>query len=464
MNEMTEKTYLGQTPKRWAQLLASAVLPALILFLRPLGMTWRQGAVVSALLLTIIWWTTGWVRKIPASIFLLAVFALCGGVPAATVFTFPLSENFWLITLTYLFSQGISNSGLVEKLFEPVLLRFARTPARTLAAIILMYLITIYMIPQPLARLIIVAVLFGSYLSKTTAPEETKSVLMFACFLFYAVVNLATRDADIIMNKASIGFAGLEMTDGQWIQAMAVPTFFYGLLVMVLFLLLFRKSLFGVKLAVKEGDRAPASRKLDRREWATLAVIVGTVALWMTVGVHHINSTLITAVSTVVLFAMRVLAVKDFRAIDVTTLVFLTAAFSIGGVMKACGAADIVFSQVQGLFPAEYSLWYVIVMIGVAMLMHMILGSNTTTLSVVIPGFMILCQGVLPPSIIMFIAFLSVAFHSILPFHSVAMMIGVSNNYFPAKYVTKFGIPATLLVFVGILCCFIPWWTLIGLL
>ncbi len=464
MNDITEKTYFSKTIKQWLQLAGSAVFPALILFLRPLGMNLRQGAVVASLLLTIIWWTTGWVKKIPASLFLLAVFALCSGAPAATVFTFPMSENFWLITLTYLFSQGISNSGLVDKLLEPVLLRFARTPVRTLVAIIVVYLMTIYMIPQPLARLIIVAVLFSSYLSKTTATEQTKSVLMFACFLFYALVNLASRDADIIMNKATVGFAGLEITDGQWIKAMAVPTVLYGLLITPLFLFLFRKSMFGVKLTLKEPGKGKGSRALTGREWAILAVIVGTVALWMTGSIHHINSTLITAVSTLTLFAMKVLGPKDFKSIDVTTLIFLTAAFSIGGVMKACGAADIVFSQVGGLFPAEYSLWYVLVMIGVAMLMHMILGSNTTTLSVVVPGFMILCQGVLPPSAIMFIAFLSVAFHSILPFHSVAMMIGVSNGYFPSGYVTKFGIPATVLVFVGILFCFIPWWQFIGLM
>lgn len=457
-------TFLGLEMKQWLQCAISAAIPMLILLFRPLGMNGNQSLVVAALLLTIIWWTTGWIKKIPASIFLLAVFALGSGAPATTVFSFPLSENFWLITLTYLFSQGISNSGLVDKLFEPVLLRFAHTPARTMVAILLVYLVTMYMIPQPLARLIIVAVLFSGYLSKTNASQQTKSVLMFACFLFYALVNLATRDADIIMNKASLGFAGLEMTDGQWIRAMAVPVLLYGILVVALFLVLFRKSLFGVTLGLKKEGPAPSPGKLTRREWATLGVIGGTVLLWMTGSVHQINATLITAVSTVILFAMKTLKVKDFKAIDVTTLIFLTAAFSIGGVMKDCGAADIVFSQVKGLFPAEYSLLYVVVMISIAMLMHMVLGSNTTTLSVVIPGFMMLCQGMMPPTVIMFIAFLSVAFHSILPFHSVAIMIGVSNNYFPAKFVTKFGIPATLLVFVGILCFFLPWWKFIGLM
>ena len=442
----------------------SMILPLLILLVQPLGMDLRQSTVVSALLMVIIWWSTGIVKSIPASLFLLAVFCLVSAAPLTTVFTFPLSENFFLITLTYLFSQGIANSGLVDKLFEPVLLRFSNTPIKTLFAIIVMYTITIYMIPQPLARLIIVAMLFHRFLYKTTASEETKSVLMFACFIFYAVVNMATKNADIIMNNASVAFAGLDITDGQWITYMAVPVILYGALILVLFCLLFRKHLLGIKLTIAEHKGEKSKLSLNKNEKRTLAVIILTVILWMTGSIHGINATIITLCSALVFFALKVLCKKDFKAIDVTTLIFLTAAFSIGGVMKACGAADIVFSRLQVLFPKEYSPLYLIIMILVGMLMHLILGSNTTTLSVVIPGLTVICGNVLPPEIIMFVAFNSVAFHSILPFHSAAIMIGASNGYFPAKYVARLGIPVTLLIFISTLFIFVPWWKFLGLM
>ncbi len=462
LNSTEKKTNVTMDRSAFIKLALSLLFPLLILAVQPLGMDLRQSAVVSSILLVIIWWSTSIVKSIPASLFLLAVFCLVNAAPLNIVFTFPLSENFFLITLTYLFSQGIANSGIVEKLFEPVLMRFSDTPIKTLLSIIVMYTITIYMIPQPLARLIIIAMLFHRFLYKTTVPEETKNVLMFACFIFYAVVNMATKNADIIMNNASVAFAGLEMTDGQWIRYMAVPVMLYGALIFALFCFLFRKQLMGIKLTIADSKGEKEKLSLSEKEKQTLAVILLTVILWMTGSIHGINSTLVTLCSVLVLFALKILGKKDFSAIDIKTLIFLTAAFSIGGVMKACGAADIVFSKLQVLFPERYSSLYLVTMIFVGMLMHLILGSNTTALSVVIPGLIVVCGNVLPTEIIMFIAFNSVAFHSILPFHSAAIMIGASNGYFPAKYVARLGIPVTFLVYISTMFIFVPWWKFMG--
>lgn len=107
------------------------LIPALlILVFRPLGFSLQQSGILSALVLTILWWVTGAVERTIASVFLLAVFLLASGAPAATVFSFPLSENFIMIAVSFLFSQGISNSGLPGKLLQPLLNRFARSPLR----------------------------------------------------------------------------------------------------------------------------------------------------------------------------------------------------------------------------------------------------------------------------------------------------------------------------------------------
>ena len=174
--------------------------------------------------------------------------------------------------------------------------------------------------------------------------------------------------------------------------------------------------------------------------------------------------TLITVAATGILFGIRILHKEDWKAVDVTTLIFLTAAFAIGGVMKACGAADIVFGLMRGIFPAEFSARYLFVMILVSMLLHMILGSNTTTLSVVVPGMMLLCGQTVDSPVIVFTAILSVSFHAVLPFHSVSMMVGASNGYFPSGYVTRMGLPTTILVYLAAAGVFLPYWKWIGLI
>lgn len=478
----TLKKYIlpEKTDARWWCLMGlSFLLPMLILVYRPIGLDLRQAAVVASVVLTIIWWSSGIVKKIPASVFLTLMFCMVSGVDRMTVFSFPMSETFPMIVITYLFSQGIANSGLIDRIFQPFLLRVVHTPCQCLIAIAAIFYLTMYVIPQPLARLIVVATVFHQFLTKTDLPERSRSVLMYGVFLFYAVVNMSAKDADMIMNYVAAGFSEVQISNGMWMYYMMIPTLITCFLVALLFAGLFRRELMGHTLTIRKdtaiGPAGTSGANLaaggcgdssgwDSRQKAALVVIVVTVILWMTRAVHGINNTVITLVATAGLFGLGILHKEDWKTIDVTTLIFLTAAFSIGGVMKACGAADKVFGLFRGIFPAEFSVRYLFVMILVAMLLHMILGSNTTTLSVVVPGMMLLCSQVVKGPVIVFTAIISVSFHAILPFHSVSMMIGASNGYFPADYVTKMGIPVTCLVYLVAAGVFLPYWHLVGLI
>lgn len=448
--------------RKWAlTLLLSLPLPLLILLLRPLGLSLRQSAVVAILVLVITWWSTGAVKKIPASLALLLGFLAVGGAPAASIFAFPLSENFFLILITYVFSQGIGNAGLMDKLLTPMLRRRLRSPLQVLLAMTALLFLTIYLIPQPLARLILLAALFRRYLSSGRLPESAAQVLLFGLFLLYGAVNLATRNADIILNSAAVGFAGLDMSDAEWARHMLVPTLGYLALILGLFVLIFRRQLLGLRMAP---DASARREKLDRRERLALLITLATVLLWVTQGLHRLSAVWVTLAACLAFAAIGVLTRRDLKAVDVGTLVFLTAAFCIGGVLKSSGTAEVLFSRLNALLPDRASTAYLLIIPLIAMIMHMLLGSNTTTLSVVIPSLTYLTSGLVPAGATMLLCVLGVCFHSILPFHSVALMIGAGNDYFPAGLVPRYGIPATLLVFLGALLLYLPWWRLTGLL
>ncbi len=439
-----------------------ALCPLLLGLWRPFSMTWRQGVVFGGLVMVIIWWSTGWVKKIPSSLMLLAIFLVVGRAPVETVFSFPLSDNFLLIIFCYLFSQGIENSHIAEKTIGPLLFRFAGTPLRMVIAVILSFCVTIYVIPQPLARLIIIANIVRAHLKKTDAPASAQSVLLFSVFLFYVIVNMAALDADIILNSSSVGFASLSMTNGEWMEYMLIPTIFYTIAVLALFLFVFHKQLRGVTLKPREQEQKEERQFTTHEKWV-LVVVLGTMVLWMTSGLHGINPTYITLAGTVLLFAMKVLRMKDFSAIDVNTMVFLTAAFCIGGVLTSTGIADIIFSRIGRMFPGQFGPLYILVMILITMCMHLILGSNTTTLSVVLPALISICGGVMSGPEILMIAYISVTAHFLLPFHAVSLMIGAGNGYFPSSYASKFGLPMMALIIAGIFGIYIPYWTMMGL-
>ena len=439
------------------------LVPILLGCFTPLGMTLRQSLVLGSLVTVIIWWSTGWVGKITSSCALLAVFLLVGQAPAKTVFSFPLSDNFLLIIFCYLFSRGIENAHIAEKTVQPLLFRFAATPLRMIAVVILYFAATIYIIPQPLARLIILANIVRAHLKKTDASEEAQSVLLFAVFLFYVIVNMGAMDADIILNTSAVGFASLPMTNGEWMRYMLAPTVVYTLAVIGLFFLVFRTELRGVKLVPRE-ETNTQRESFTKQEKVVLGIVLGTMLLWMTSSWHGINPTYITLAGTALLFAVKVLKKEDLSAIDVSTMVFLTAAFCIGSVLKYTGIADVIFSYVGKMFPEEFGFTYLLVIIIITMCMHLVLGSNTTTLSVVLPALMAICGSVMPPDEVFFIAYISLTAHFLLPFHAVSLMIGVGNGYFPSGYATKFGLPMMILIIAGIFLISLPYWNIVGLI
>ena len=63
-----------------------------------------------------------------------------------------------------------------------------------------------YIIPQPLARLIIVSSVLYHFLQRINIPEKTKNVIMYGVFVASAVINISTKDADIILNNVAASF------------------------------------------------------------------------------------------------------------------------------------------------------------------------------------------------------------------------------------------------------------------
>jgi len=467
MNFIAQKTgektvSRGLDKKKVGGLALSPILPMGVFLLRPLGMDMQQSAMIAILLLVIIWWCTGLVNKVLSSAVLLLSFILLTPAPLTTIFSFPLSDNFRLIALTYLFSRGIANSKITERFLEPLLVKHAGTPLRAMLSVTVMLVLTMYIIPQPLARLIIMADIFSSYLSKTDAHDGTKRALMFSVFVIYVFVNMFTLKADIIINTLAVNVAQLNFTDWDWIRYMAVPSLVYLALAIGLMLLLFMKD-FRTRFSVSESAKEKAGGKLTKQDIGMLVLLGATVALWATESLHGVPAWLVTLTSIVAMAFLGVFKLQDIKSLDVPMLVFLTAAMAIGGVMRANGTAELIFSFLGEHIPNGSPVLLIAVLMLIAICMHMLLGSNSTTISVVIPGFIIMCGNTISPAIIMCVVYVTLATQWLFPFHSVGMMMGVSRGSFSPSHMLKMGLPMTLLVFAAIFGLYLPWWRLLGL-
>lgn len=446
-------------------LVISACISGAMFLLCTTIMDIRQSIVVASLILAVIWWTTECLDKTITSVMLLVSFLVFSGTSATTVFSFALSDSFLLIVLTYLFSRGIIVSGIVDRFLEPLLIRAAKTPFKAICTVVLMLAVTMYVIPQPLARLIIVAEIFSRFLDKTRISKEGKIVLNFSVFFMYIFVNATTLNADIILNTAAVKAAGLtNFTDFQWIKYMGVPSLIYLMIAMGLLLFVFRKELASADLDASHAEVQITEERDRKKDKWILVLIVATFVLWMTEPLHGIKAWIITSGGIIAMFALGLLQLKDWRAIDIPTLVFLTAAISIGSVMKATGVADIVFSMLRDIIPNAGVMGYIIIIMAISICMHMILGSNTTAISIVAPGMIVMCAGVIPAPVVMCIVYISLTTQWLFPFHSVGMMIGVSKGFFPSSYMLRMGLILTGVVFIAVFGLYVPWWKLMGLL
>ena len=229
---------------------------AIILIWKPFNLTFQQAVIVANTILVIIWWSTGIINKIPASLFLLVIYYIFSGASIKMILSFSLSETFLMIIVTYLFSQGIANSGLIEKILQPLLIKLVHTPCQCLIAIVGIFYLTMYIIPQPLARLIIVSSVLFHFLQQINLPERTKKVLMYGVFVASAVVNMSTKDADIIMNNMAANFSEIPISNRTWAYYMFIPTLITCCLLGILFIYIFHKDLIGISLKniEKESD------------------------------------------------------------------------------------------------------------------------------------------------------------------------------------------------------------------
>jgi len=452
------------TVKKPLSLLLTLLPPLLILLLRPFGMDWLQGGILAALILTIFWWVSGVVERTLASSFLLLVFLLFSGAPVRSIFTFPLSENFLMIVFSFLFSQGISNSGLTGKLLQPLLGRFARTPLRLLLSMVLSAFVMIFIIPQPFSRIIILSSIYASYFDTLECVQREKAlkpILMAALFILSVLTNMLLLRGDIILNNALLTMGGISMSEGAWMRYMTVPTAAFLSLATALFYLLFRKE-----LTQYSGGVAGQQETLSLTSWEKkyLILILAVVVFWAVEDLHGVSGTVTVAVGTALMFAVGLLRLPDCKSVNVKLLVFLTAAFAIGGVLKACGVADILFSRFMVLFPSSFSWRYAVVVLLTAMLLHMVLGSNVTTMSVVVPGLMTIGAGVAPPVPLLLLIYIAVCGHFLLPFHHVVLLLGEGKGYYGSKHLARFGIPLTALMFLSALLLYMGWWSALSLL
>ena len=97
---------------------------------------------------------------------------------------------------------------------------------------------------------------------------------------------------------------------------------------------------------------------------------------------------------------------------------------------------------------------------------HMVFGSVIAVMGIVIPAMLAFTSSMGISTIIpVMIAYIAINTHFILPFHNLAILVGIGedNGMYTEKETIKFGVPFTFVLFIITVAIAIPWWKVIGL-
>lgn len=447
-------------PKSIPWIVVSFLIPAFFTLLRPMHMDLNQSFVIGSLFLVILWWGTGWVHKDIASGALLLVFLLFGHTPVQQVLFFPLSENILIIVAAYLLSQGIVNSKVADNFSHFLLDRYCKNSTRTVIITFILCSALIFIIPQPFPRVVMLSAIYMNFLRSRKVEKEQERVLLFCIFVAATVTSLLFMNGDVIANYAALGFGKVGMPFFDWVKYMTLPTAVVTAIIAAAFILVFKKDL-------KDGFSAKGEKKdlkISADGKKALIVMAVIAVLWLTEPLHKVSAAVTALLGALTMFILRIISIKDFKSINLSLLLFLTAEFSIGRVLVASGVAEHIRDFLMTILPATESVWFLPVIVLCVMALHMIMGSIITALSFSIPMLIIIVNGAFPPAFIALLVLVSVAFHYMLPFHHVTIIIGYGSGYYENRHVMKFGLVLTIITFVSVFLLYIPWWKITGLL
>lgn len=419
----------------------------------------RQAGLLAVLLLTILLWITNAVPKWLSSLFLLLMFSLLSSAPLRRVVQFPLSKNFLMVVFSYLFSEGLKNSGLFYCIV-PWMQRCIKGVFSLLLSVLLLTFIMIWAVPQPFARIVILLQLYTALFRVWQLPEKTTHILCFGIVNTGILFNSAFLRGDIILNTALLNVSSLSMSELLWAQWMLVPTLLLCVLGTALFYAVFYKELLPLR-QLRRCDVIGAAAPLSS---PALVISVVTVLLWLTESWTGIPSSYTVMGASAALALCGLLHIRDLRCINLELMLFLTAAFSIGPVMTADGIADRLLDLLLPLLPKTFDICFAVILVVCCMILHMVLGSCVTAISVAIPAVILLGQASMPVYPLAFLAFLAIVGQYVIPLHNVSLMVGQGQGNYSQGEVVRYGSALTALEIVALPVLYLAWWRIAGLL
>ncbi|MEM7136163.1 MAG: SLC13 family permease [Myxococcota bacterium] len=185
-----------------------------------------------------------------------------------------------------------------------------------------------------------------------------------------------------------------------------------------------------------------------------LSVAVLTILLWLTSGVHPLETGTVALIPVVVFFGARILTNEDFRRLPWDVLILAGGGLSLGAAVEASGLSHVVVSLIpEGMGP----LWLATALALIAGLMTTFM-SNTATANLLVPVVVGISE--MPTAPLLMVVAYACSCTMILPVSTPPNAIAFSSGYLTTRDLVR---PALILsaLALAVSCTVGPlWWSL----
>ena len=389
----------------------------------------------------------------------------------ASTFSSWTKATMWLVIGAYLIASAVKESGLGERIAYALMLKFVRDASRSSSRSSRSPLCCRCSIPHPFPRAFLILAVVSVIAESAGYGDDDRGKLGFLVFAAAAPGSMFFLTGDSTLNplvaQYSAEAGGMSPSFVDWFLYMSVPMLVALLCTLFLGLFLFKPS----KELVYDREQIVAKQaalgKLSVKEIRTIVWLVIAIALWLTVSGDYIGwVTLAIGVSLAMPIIGEVLTPASWSAVDIKSLMFLTAAMAVGSVGGATGMNAWIADVVLPSSVPENIFLFALLVAALSMVIHMFMGSVMAVLGVCVPAFISFAAGSsVSPLAVALIVFTSINIHYILPFHNLPILIGEGKDAggYTSKEAMRMGIPLTAVVFIVVLVE-AAWFHLFGLM
>ena len=449
------------------------VLVPIALWFAPLPLELKAHHAVAVCSFLILAWITHVIDHGIAGLIGCYLFWALGIVRFDVAFSGFANDSAWFALAAMLFGIMGGKSGLARRLASRIILRIGISHSRILLAVILADYLLTFLIPNGLARVVILApVVIGLLQALGLGPGSNIGRGLMLIITYTATVF----DKTIIAGTAAITARGFIETLGhaqvlwsRWFLAFLPSDIVIVLAAWRITLLLFPQrnaSLAGGVSFLNQEIRGMG--RWTALEKKSLALILLAAALWMTDFLHHLPASMICigVVLVAMLPAIGVLDLNDLRQKRYVLLFcFVAAAFGMGEVLKATKTldvlADALFSASQPLLVRPYVSTLVLYWTG--FVSHIFLGSEVSMHAVSMPLLMNFARAHALNPLALGMAWTFAGGGKIFVYQSAVLVGGYSYGYFEPKDLFRLGLALSIVDSIQLVLLVAFYWPLIGL-